>query len=151
MTQFQVVEKEDYGTDWHPVRYEAYALKRFDNMSEAFEAAKSYLTEVNYNNSLAKEEKRSHIEAFMMITEELVNKLQIRVIPTLGCYLGEVDGRKGKEPWYLTYQKDIFAKERDQNGDKIIAHAKGETIKESSYFELHGKTEVAIREVPGTA
>lgn len=145
-SQFQVVEKEDYGTDWHPVRYEAYALKKFDTPSEAFEAAQKYLTEVNCNNSLAKEEKRSGAEAYMMITEDLISTLNIKELPAPGCFLGILD----RKPWYLTYQKDIFAKERDSRGDKVISHAKGSPITDLTYFELHGKTEVTIREVPGT-
>ena len=53
--KWTVVEKDDFGTDWHQVRYKAYAMERFDSEEDALEAAKRYLTDVNCNNSLTKE------------------------------------------------------------------------------------------------
>lgn len=110
---WQVVEKEDFGTDWHQVRYNAYALKRFDDHDEALEAASKYLTEVNCDNALTKAEKRQGFEAFMMTDK--------------GCFLGILDG----QDWYLT----------DKKGNAVV---------NKSYFELEGKTEVAVRQLPGS-
>jgi hypothetical protein len=112
MAKFQVVEKDDFGTDWHQVRYEAYAMQRFDTEEEAVVAAEKYLTHVNCDNSLTKEEKRSGAEAFMMTKD--------------GCFLGVLD----RERWYMT----------DRGGNPVGR----------DYFELEGKAEIAVREVPGT-
>lgn len=117
---YQVVEKDDFGTDWHQVRYDVYAMKRFDTEEEAVEAAKKYLTKVNCDNALTKAEKKSGSEAFMMMSEEGKDK------PT-GCFLGVLDG----EDWYMT----------DRHGNPVT---------EISYFELEGKIQVTVRPVPGT-
>jgi len=109
---WQVVEKDDFGTDWHQVRYEAYAMGHFESEVLANDAARKYLTHVNCNNSLAREEKRGAIEAFMLTKN--------------GCFLGVLDG----EDWYLTDRKK-------------------EVVTARSYYELEGKTEVAVREVRG--
>lgn len=116
---WQVVEKDDFGTDWHQVRYQAYAMERFDSQEDALTAAKRYLTDVNCNNSLTKEEKRAGAEAFMIMKDANDN-------PT-GCFMGVLDG----EDWMLTDRQ-------------------GKAITDKSYFELEGKTEVAVRPVPGT-
>lgn len=101
-TLWQVVEKEDFGTDWHQVRYNAYALKRFDDHNEALDAASKYLTEVNCDNALAKAEKRQAFEAFM-------------AIPDKGYFLGVLDGKD----WYLNCQKCNATLElMDENGKR---------------------------------
>lgn len=88
--KFQVVEKDDFGTDWHQVRYNAYAMERFDTEEDAIKAAKQYLTDVNCNNSLTKEEKRAGAEAFMMMKDANGE--------TTGCFMGVLDN----EDWLLT-------------------------------------------------
>jgi len=93
MAKYRVVEKDDYGTDWHPVRYQAYAMERFDNEEDALKAAKDYLTDVNCNNALAKEEKKQGAEAFMMMKNATGE--------ATGCFLGILDG----EDWFLTDRK----------------------------------------------
>ena len=113
MTKYQIVEKDDYGTDWALVRDDRRnTADRFETPEDAFVAASHYLTDLNCNNALTKAEKRGAIEAFM-ITKE-------------GCYLGVLDG----EDWYMTDRHDKPVDEK--------------------YFELEGKTRVAIRPVPGT-
>ena len=125
---YQVVEKEGFGVDWALVRYNEKALTRFDDRKKAIEAAVEYVTDRNCNNALTASEKLSNIECFMM-TET-------------GCFLGILDGKE----WYLTYPKDI----RDsQNPDKVV-HAKNEVVKDSSFFLLEGKAEVAVRPLPGS-
>lgn len=111
--KFQVVEKDDFGTDWALVRYNDKALSRFDTETEATSVASAYITDRNCNNALAKAEKKNAIEVFMMTDK--------------GCYLGVLDG----EDWYLT--------DRHNN-----------VVKDTKYFELEGKTQVAVRPVPGT-
>lgn len=128
---YQVVEKDDFGTDWHQVRYQAYAMEKFDTKAEAIEAAKRYLTETNCNNCLTKEEKRNGAEAFMMLEDE-------------GCFMGVLDG----EDWYLEYPKDM--KGKLPNGTTGVVHAKGSHVADPKYFELQGKIEVAVRPVRGT-
>lgn len=119
--KFQVVEKDDFGTDWHQVRYGAYAMERFDTEKDAMTAATRYLTDVNCNNSLTKAEKKSGAEAFMLMKDENdPDKIT-------GCFMGVLDG----EDWYIT----------DRHDKPII---------DNKYFELEGKIEVAIRPVPGT-
>jgi len=110
---WQVVEKESFGTDWHQVLYDTRAMERFNTEEEALIAAKKYLTIVNCDNALTKEEKKTGLEAFMMMKD--------------GCFLGILDG----EDWYL----------HDRHG-KIV--------KDASYFELEGKSEVSVRTMPGT-
>lgn len=129
MSLWQIVEKGDFGTDWELVRYKAEAMQRFNSESEAVSAAKDYLTFRNCDNSLTAEEKRNGLEVFMMTTN--------------GCLLGVLDGKD----WYLNYQKDITSK---VNGESVIVHRRGDVIKDSSFYELQGKTEVQVRVVPGT-
>ena len=81
---YQVVEKDDFGTDWHQVRYNAYAMQRFNTEQEAIAAATKYLTDVNCNNSLTAGEKKAGAEAFMLNAN--------------GCFMGVLDGKD----WYLT-------------------------------------------------
>jgi len=123
---FQVVEKDDFGTDWAPVRYNEKVLQRFETQEEAIKAASEYVTDRNCNNALAKEEKLNAIEVFMLTDE--------------GCYLGDLD----KEAWFLTYPKDIV----DKQGN--IKYAKGDNVKDVKFFMLEGKTQVAVRPLPGT-
>ena len=128
---WHVVEKDDYGTDWHQVRDDVYAMERLDTQEDAVEAAKKYLTLVNCNNALTKEEKRSGMEAYMFIENE-------------GCFLGILDG----EEWFLDYRQNVTGKLED--GTKGVIHEKGDIVMEPPHFELEGKTEVAVREVRGT-
>ncbi len=130
MAKFQVVEKDDFGTDWAAVRYNSAAMNRYDTEEEAVEAAKKYLTELNCNNALTKDEKQAASEAFMMLDD--------------GCFLGTLDG----EEWYLTYPKDILGKTAD--GSKGVVHEKGDKVTEDNYFELEGKAQVMVRTLPGT-
>lgn len=127
---WQIVERDDYGTDWHVVRYDAVALTRFQKEEEAIAAAKKYLTSQNCDNVLTAAEKRNSLEAFMQTDE--------------GIYLGILDGKD----WYLTYPKDIVGK--DDDGNRIILYNKGDIISDPKYYELEGKAEVAVRIVPGT-
>lgn len=113
MSKWQVVEKEDLATDWHIARYNDRVIQRFDDENKAINAAKEYLTSVNCDNSLTRDEKRGSVEAFMMTKQ--------------GCYLGVLDG----EDWYML----------DKNKKPVM---------DKKYYELHGKTEVAVRVVPGT-
>lgn len=131
MPKYQVVEKDDFGTDWHQVRYDVYAMERFDTQEDATKAAKEYLTTVNCNNALTKEEKRSGLEAYMFIEGE-------------GCFLGCLDG----EDWFLDYRQNVTGKLED--GTKGVIHEKGDLVMKPPYFELEGKAEVAVREVRGT-
>ena len=119
MSKFHVVEKEDFGTDWHQVRYNAYAMQRFDTEEEAIAAAKRYLTDVNCNNSLTKAEKRTGSEAFMIAKNADGDPV--------GCFMGILDG----EDWWLTDRHD-------------------KPVTDSKYYELEGKSEVAVRPVRGT-
>ncbi len=126
MALYQVVEKETFGTDWSLVRYDAYAMQKFDNEADAKVAAMRYLTQINCENSLTKDEKLNSVEAFMM-TEK-------------GCFLGTLD----QKPWYMTYPKDIKGK------DAGVKYAKGDIVSDTKFFMLEGKTEVKVRPVPGT-
>ena len=123
---WHVVEKDGFGTDWHLVRYGSQAVQRFESETKAEEAAKKYLTDANCNNALTKAEKLSGAEAFMMLKE--------------GCFMGILDG----DDWFVTYPKDIKGK------DGEIKHHKSDKVQDSKYYELEGKTEVAVRVVPGT-
>jgi len=126
---WQVIEKDDYGTDWHQARYNDRVIQRFATEQEAINAAKMYLTELNCDNPLTKEEKKAAAEAFMMID---------------GCvFLGILDDND----WYLTYPKDIS---RRISGEMRVVHQKGDIVKEANYYELEGKTQIAVRPVPGT-
>ena len=126
MAFYQVVEKDDYGTDWAPARFGSRALTRFETEEEAEKEAIAYLTDRNCNNALTVDEKRNNIEAFMMTDE--------------GCMLGILDGKS----WYLTYPKDILDR------DRTVKCAKGTNVMDKAWFELEGKTEVAVRTLPGT-
>lgn len=111
--KYQIVEKDDYGTDWAMVRYSATAVARFDTEEEAMKVARDYLTDRNVNNSLTAAEKRNAVEAYMMDEK--------------GCFLGVLDGKD----WYLTDRHN-------------------EVVNKTTYYELEGKTQVAVRPVPGT-
>ncbi len=129
--KFQVVEKDDYGTDWALVRDDKRnTADRFETKEEATKAATVYITGLNCDNALTHIEKRGAIEAFMMTDG--------------GCFLGVLD----KKDWYLTYPKDIMGK--DEDGKPVVVHEKHTAVVEAKYFELEGKTQVAVRPVPGT-
>ena len=125
MALYQVVEKDDYGTDWSLVRYDDAANKRFDTEESALDAARRYVTSLNVENALAAGEKQRSAEAYMMTDD--------------GAFLGVLDG----ENWYMYYQKDLV-----KNGSRV--HSKGEPVTDLKYYELEGKTQVAVRVVPGT-
>ncbi len=127
---YQVVEKNDFATDWAPVRYNEKALTRFETQQEAMDAAVEYLTDCNCNNALTKEEKLANTECFMM-TED-------------GVFFGMLDGK----PWFLEYPKDIMG--NDSEGKPIVKHAKGDKVADRKFFMLEGKAEVAVRVLPGT-
>lgn len=112
MSSYQVVERS-VGANFQQVRYQDYALKRFDTEEEAFEAASRYLTYMNVDNALAASEKQASAEAYMMTKD--------------GAYLGVLDGK----PWYM----------RNRHGD---------VVQEKNYYELEGKSEVAVKPLPGT-
>lgn len=124
--RFQVVEKDSFGTDWQPVRYYDRALTRFEDEALAAKAAADYVTERNCNNPLTKEAKLDAVEVFMLTKE--------------GVFLGNLDGK----PWYMTYPKDI----KDKSGE--VVHAKGDVVQDRKFFALEGKTEVAVRPLPGS-
>lgn len=125
--KYQVVEKEDFGTDWAPVRFNERLLQRFDTEDIAKEEARAYVTDRNCNNALTPAEKLAQFEVFMMDDN--------------GCYLGDLDGK----PWYLTYPKDI----KNRNSDDLL-HRKGDVVSDKSFFLLEGKAEVSVRPLPGT-
>ncbi len=127
--KFQLVEKDDFGTDWHQVRYGPYATGRFDTEEDAFKAAIRYLTDVNCNNSLTAAEKKGGAEAFMLTKE--------------GCFMGVLDGKD----WYITYPKDIT---KQVGGIMTVVHAKDDPIQDEKWYELEGKIQVTVRPVPGT-
>ena len=93
MSSWQVVEKSGFGTAWDLVRYNENALQRLPTQDDAMKVAKQYLTEVNCNNALTKDEKRNQVEAFMMTDE--------------GCYLGCLDG----EEWFMLDRKGQAVKD----------------------------------------
>lgn len=128
---FQVVEKDDFGTDWHQVRYDAYAMQRFETEEKAIEAATRYLTDVNCNNSLTAGEKKAGAEAFMLVKiakDEAGNETMTAPNEEItGCFMGVLDGKD----WYIT----------DRHGKAVT---------DRNYFELEGKIQVAVRPVPGT-
>jgi hypothetical protein len=124
--KYQVVEKDDFGTDWQPVRYEAYAMGRFNTEAEAFTAAVKYLNSINVDNVFTSDEKARNFEAYM-VTED-------------GILLGVLDGKK----WYLKYAKDT----KDKKTGQVVP--KGGIIKDDKYYELDGKTRVAVMPVRGT-
>ncbi len=128
---FQVVEK-DMGGDWHPVRYYDRALTRFETEKEATQAAVDYVTDRNCNNALAKDEKQAASEVFM--------------VTKTGCFLGMLD----KEPWYMLYPKDIISRKIEIGEPPKIEHTKGDVVADRTYFQLEGKTEVAVRTIPGS-
>ena len=124
--QWQIVEKDDFGTDWALVRYDLLAVNRFDDEVKAMDIACKYLTDRNCNNALTKMEKRASVEAYMMTGE--------------GCFLGILDNEK----WFMTYPKDI------KNATGAVIHTKNDNVTDNKWFELEGKVEVKVRPVPGT-
>jgi hypothetical protein len=129
--KYQVVEKDDFGTDWHQVRYDAYAMQKFDEEADAVAAAIRYLTDVNCNNSLTAGEKKSGAEAFMLVKlakdESGKEVMTASTDEVTDCLMGVLDGKD----WYMT----------DRHGKSVA---------ERSYYELEGKTQVTVRPVPGT-
>jgi len=132
MAFFQVVEKDDFGTDWAPVRYNERALTRFETQEEAAKVAAEYITDRNVNNALTAAEKIANFECFMMVANQ---------DGKLGCFLGTLDGK----PWYLTHPKDVV------DGVGNTKYAKGDIVaSKTEDYRLEGKTEVAVRTLPGT-
>lgn len=124
---YQIVEKDDFGTDWAPVRYHNASTRRFQTEEEALEIAKDYLTDRNVRNALAAAEKEEGAEAWMLLPD--------------GIFLGVLDGKD----WYMKYAKDTV----DPKTKQVVAH-KGDNIKDEKYYKLEGKTRVAVRVLPGT-
>lgn len=122
---YQVVEK-DGSSDWSLVRYYDKALTRFETEEAALKAAIDYLSNCNCNNSLTADEKLASAEAFMM-TEK-------------GALLGILDGKE----WYMQYPKDGPTKEGS------VSYKKGENVTDLRYYGLQGKSQVAVRTLPGS-
>lgn len=127
MSLYQVVEK-NIGSDWAPVRYYDRALTRFETQTEALRAAVDYITDCNCNNALTAAEKLNSAEVFM-VTDK-------------GVLLGVLDG----EEWYLTYPKN--GPLNKETGEP--SYQTGDVVKDTSYFALEGKAEVAVRKLPGS-
>lgn len=128
--KWQIVEKDDYGTDWAAVRYEDRAIARFDTKTAAEEETRNYLTKNNCINALTKDEKLNNFEMFF--------------IDDKGVYLGELDG----EPWYLTHPKDVMGK---VDGEMTVKYTKGAIVQDrQADHRLETKTEVKVRTIPGT-
>lgn len=85
--KWQVMEKSDIGTDWSLVRYDDSSTKIFSNKEEAIHAAKNYITKLNCDNALTRDEKRNAAEAFMLLDGKV--------------FLGVLDNKD----WYLTDHK----------------------------------------------
>ncbi len=130
--KWQLIEKEDFGTDWAPVRFGAYTMTRFENKQDAVKSAVDYVTDRNCNNALAAAEKKQAAECFLM-TEA-------------GCFMGVLNG----EDWYLRYPKDIMDPKFNDKGGHDVLHNKGDIINDTKWFELEGKSQVAVRTLPGT-
>lgn len=130
MAKFQIVEKDDFGTDWRLVRYNDRNIMSFDTKEEAQAEAVRYLTKLNCDNALTAAEKRNAIEAYMQTDD--------------GILLGVLDGKT----WHMQYPKDIRG--RDAEGKEVIAHSKGDIVNDTKWFELEGKTQVKVRQVSGT-
>ena len=123
---YQIVEKGGFGMDWSLVRYEADVLSRIETSEAANDIAKRYLTKRNFSNALTTDEKFRNLEAYQ-VTDD-------------GMYLGVLDGKDQ----YLTYPKDIYARE---NGEMKQTHSKGDKIFDRNYFQLQSMLEVSVREV----
>jgi hypothetical protein len=131
MAKYQVVEKDDIGIDWAPVRYYDRALTRFETQQTAMKAAVDYITERNCNNALAAAEKLDASEVFMMTKK--------------GVFLGVLDGKE----WYMEYPKNgPPSKKKEDLGEPT--YKKGEVVNDTKYFALAGKAQVAVRELPGS-
>lgn len=124
MAKWQVVEKESYGTDWAPVRFNERLLQRFDTEEQALSEARAYVTDRNCNNPLTPSEKLAQFEVFLM--------------DETGCYLGELDGSS----WYLQYPQDVRTAK--------TSYVKGDVVTDRNFYKLEGKAEVKVRTLPGT-
>lgn len=91
---FQIVEKDDFGTDWHLIRYDDASVKRFNTEAEANDAAKKYINKAN-DTSLCALDRQSGSECFMA-TEK-------------GFFLGFQDNG---EDWYMIDGKKNITKDR---------------------------------------
>ncbi len=131
-TLYQVVEKDDIGIDWAPVRYYDRALTRFETKEAAILAAIDYITERNCNNALAAAEKLGASEVFMMTKN--------------GVFLGVLDGKN----WYMEYPKNGPPDRSDPNDPDKLLYEKGDPIMDDKYFLLAGKAKVSVRPLPGT-
>lgn len=127
MTKYQIIEREGSNSVWSvPSGHDR--SRHFDTEEEAIKAAKQYVTEVNMDNALASSEKESAAELFFMDNK--------------GAYLGTVDG----EDVYMEYKRNLS----DPRDRTKTVHAQGETVKDTTYYELEHKGEVQVRVVPGT-
>lgn len=88
MAFYQIVEKDDFGTDWHAVRYDNAAIKRYATEEEALEDAKKYVHKIN-DSVLCSSDRQSGAEAFLTVKE--------------GFFLGFKDSKKGapQEDWLM--------------------------------------------------
>lgn len=136
MSQWQVVEKEDFGTDWAPVRYHNAATKRFSTEAEAMEVAMDYVTDVNVRNALAAGEKEDAAEAYIMTKD--------------GVFLGFMEQGGKQSAWYMKYYKDAVGKDPNDRSKTVVVAKKGDNVKDAKYYKLEGKTQVAVRTLPGT-
>lgn len=131
---WQIIEKGDFGVDWAQVRFSGKQSHligtKLESEEVAVKAAVDYITDLNCDNALTPDEKLNNLECFMVTAH--------------GVYLGVLDG----DPWYMKYPKDIVGKLED--GSTGVLHHKGETVQDKSFFLLEGKTEVAVRKIPGT-
>lgn len=91
---WQVVEKEDFATEWHIARYNERAMQRYETEEDAVKAAKQYVHSLNCDNALTQDEQRNNLEAFMM-TED-------------GCFLGTQHGKE----WFMNDRKGKPVTER---------------------------------------
>ena len=127
MPNYQIVERDSPSADWKLAQI-LNASTRFETKDEAIEAAKDYITKTNMNNPITAGEKEKTSSLFM--------------IDKIGCFLGNLDGAD----YYMKYKKD----ERNQQDRTKVLHGEGEIVKDTTYFELERKSEVSVREVPGT-
>lgn len=98
MPKYQIVEKDDFGTDWHVVRYSDASIKRFETEEDAVAAAKEYVHKTN-DSSLCSSDRQSGAECFMQVKE--------------GFFLGFKDAKKGapREDWLaMDGRKNVLTK-----------------------------------------
>lgn len=93
MPSYQVVEKDDFGTDWHVVRYDNAATMRYDTEADALKAAKEYVHRTN-DTVLCSSDRQSGAEAFLVMGD--------------GFFLGFADD--GKD-WFAKDGRGVILKD----------------------------------------